>query len=395
MHFCVSVSIHWLSRSLCASKRRLVQQLNEKLLRSELHAIDEVVRDSRVRPISVTESDELIQRKTLEKARRMTGISRRSEVNREKVQKYSDGLMGGGSCDSSEPAPTPASSSPPNNPLDNFQSMKHAPRYQDLTHGEIRRMQELGERRKMFERKIQWLKNNQILDPVRVVNKEMRLKRKEEHRAEVDKINTGGAQQDWLPKEEVDPGMANKIRQIEFKMERDTAISRMRSEVRKTKLANSILANAPTPNIGNVITDPLKRHLNRRRVRVSLLLQQYLEEILTCNSAQVLLDHLGGAGVSVDRVVAPSTRGVHNVYVRVSTDHDPKWVQQKLNVLAPKLRSQLAVRVNYGYTPELKFHVLHDVEQFDKARLLALADSVKSDMDRSIHRHFLKEMNWK
>ena len=29
----------------------------------------------------------------------------------------------------------------------------------------------------------------------------------------------------------------------------------------------------------------------------------------------------------------------------LTSDHDPEWVQRQLNILAPKLRSQLAVNV--------------------------------------------------
>jgi ribosome-binding factor A len=124
-------------------------------------------------------------------------------------------------------------------------------------------------------------------------------------------------------------------------------------------------------------------------------MQQYLEELFTCNTAQIILDHLGGAALSVEKVTAPSTRGVHDVYMRLSSNHDQAWVQKKLDILTPKIRSQLAVRVNYGYTPELKFHILDDVDKFRKSRLMRLADQAKREVDKSLNKHFMTEMNWK
>ena len=372
-------------RSLCACSRyRQTQKLNEQLLRSELEAIDEVVRDARVAPISEESAQTLIQQKTTEKARRMMGIGRNGTVNHDKVRRYSPSVPAASYAE--ELFPSVSSEPKPVDRLSQFESMKGKPRFQYLTHPEARRVQELFERKKMLARKIQWLKNNQIVDPVRQVSKEMRQREKEERAS------------NFLPQKfssDKDPQMENKMRKLEFSMERDTAISRIRADMRKQKLETAAVMKSSTPSIGPVITDPLKRHLARRRVRVALLMQQYLEELLTCNSAQIIVDHLRGAAISVDRVIAPSTRGVHDVFVRVSSDHDRKWIQKQLDVLTPKLRSQLALRVNYGYTPELKFHVLDDVDKFSKSRLMKLADEAKREVDSKLHQHFMKEMNWK
>ena len=253
---------------------------------------------------------------------------------------------------------------------------------------EARRVQELFQRKKMLNRRIEWLKNNQIIDPVKSVSKDMKKKERQDRIASASRENR-------LEPEEFDSVMTRRIKKLEFKMERDTAISRIRTELRQQKLEKSAVMNMTTPDIGSVITDPLRRHLQRRRVRVMLLMQQYLEELFTCNSAQIILDHLKGASISVERVVAPSTRGVHDVYVRLSSSHDPKWISKQLETLSPKIRSQIATRVNYGYTPEFKFHVLDEVDQFNKTRLLRLADQAKREVDASLHRHFMKDMNWK
>ena len=380
------------------SKHKLTQRLNQQLMQSELEAIEEVVNDSKVSSISQEDAVKLVKSKTTAKARRMFGITRDRMVNAEKVRRYSDPIISSSSpSDFSDHESTerlkPAAADSPDR-LRQFESLKGTPRYQDLTHSEARRVQELFERRKMLNRKMQWLKNNQLIDPVSQVNKEMRRQQKEQHRKAADEALLG--QESLFPRiSDMDPIMQNKIKKLEFSMARDTAISRARADIRKEKLERSAVMNTPTPDIGPVVTDPLKRHLNRRRIRVCILLQQYLEEFLTCNSAQVILDHLGGASISIDRVAAPSTRGVHDVYVRVTSDHGKAWVQSKLDVLAPKLRSQIAVRVNYGYTPEFKFHVLDEVARFDKSRLMGLADEARKDVDRILHTHFMKEMNWK
>jgi hypothetical protein len=375
---------------LVGSRHRLTQKLNQQLLRCEIDAIGEIITDSKISPISADDAPMMVAQRATEKARRMMGIGKNGRVRQDKIRKYHlDDSPTVLHDDLESHSESSQLSNRVKDRLDHFESMKGTPRYQDLTHPEARRVQELFERKKMLARKVQWLKNNQIIDPVRIVSKEMKAEERAERKQQSRHLFP-------LPKEDVkDPLMEKRIRQIEFKMIRDTAISRVRTELRKQKLEKSAVMNMTTPDIGSITTDPLKRHLNRRRVRVALLMQQYLDELLTSNSAQIIIDHLGGAAISVERVSAPSTRGVHNVFVRVSSPHDPKWVAEKLDILTPKIRSQLAVRVNYGYTPELKFIVLDDVSKFQKSRLLTLADEAKRQVDMSLHQHFMKEMNWK
>ena len=385
------------TKAMLSSRYRLHQKLNKQLMRSELEAIEEVVNDSKIRDISEKEGSDLVSRKTYEKARRMIGITRNREVNPDKVRKYSIGVSEttttGIGPSSTEFNDYSAVVKPDR--LSSFQSLKKSPEYNDLTHAEARRVQELFEKKRMLNRKIQWLKNNHLLDPERVVDKEMKRKEKNEFFESSDQMSTGSVMYPPPFSNEVDPVMDKRVKQLEFKMERDTKISRLRTETRKEKLGNSKVMKMASPTIGNMLTDPLKRHLQRRRVRVSLLLHQYLEEFLSCNTAQVLIDHLGGASISVERVMAPSTRGVHDVFVRVTSNHEKDWVQKQLEILAPKLRSQLAVRVNYGYTPELKFHVIDDISKFNKNRLMKMVDEVKLEVDRSLSQRFIKEMNWK
>ena len=383
------------------SKHRLVQKLNEKMMRAELDAIEDVVRDS---VKSVDEGESILRTRTVEKARRMMGISRKSRVDSDKVR---GGFLGNSieSESSSSEFEFPSVSAlearqslskSADTKLAQFESMKHSPGYQDLTHSELRRVQELKEKKKMLDRKIRWLKENQLVDPAKTIEKQFERNRRDEYKKNSDEIVKGN--DPLFPPQfskEFEPAMAKKIQQVEFSMERDTAISRMRTELRKEKLERSAVMKGSTPNIGNLVTDPLKRHLKRRNIRVSLLLQQYLEELLSCNTAQIVVDHLKGAAISIDRIESPTTRGRHDVYVRVSSDHDRKRVQERLDIVAPKLRSQLALRVNYGYTPELKFHVIDDLDKFNKKRLMSIADEARREIDRSLNNHFMKEMNWK
>ena len=366
------------------------QKLHGKLLRAELEAVDEVVRDSRVREITQTEGAALVRERTAQKARRMVGISRKSIVNKDRIRSDSPGV----SCVDNRAEYVDDKPATPMAPRVLYESLRHRPSYQDLTHSEVRRMQEVEEKKKMFERKLRWLRGSGVVDPVRVVNKEMRKSRKQKYIEWTTRLNLDGGPEREI-REQIDPQMSRKIEKVEFKMERDTAVSKLRAAIRVQKLANSQVLNTPTPNIGDVITDPLKRHLKRRTVRTTILMQQYLEELLSCNSAQILLDHLGGAGISVEKIAAPSTRGIHTVFVRVTGHHDHNWIQERLNILAPKLRSQLAIKVNYGYTPELKFKILHDIDKFNKSRLMNLAETAKNDLDKQIHKNFLKQMNWK
>ncbi len=68
--------------SFLLSKHRVVQGLNEKMMKAEIAAIDDVVRDSRSVK-SVHEGESMLQSRTLQKARRMMGISRKSKVDTE------------------------------------------------------------------------------------------------------------------------------------------------------------------------------------------------------------------------------------------------------------------------------------------------------------------------
>ena len=122
------------------SRFRQTQKLNEKMLRSELEAIDEVVRDSSVSSKSPGEAEPLIRQRSVEKVRRMLGISRKGTVNPDKVRKYSGNIVNDENASFDSGLETPrGGESTRSNPLEQFESMKRNPKYQDLTHGEARR----------------------------------------------------------------------------------------------------------------------------------------------------------------------------------------------------------------------------------------------------------------
>ena len=68
--------------------------------------------------------------------------------------------------------------------------------------------------------------------------------------------------------------------------------------------------------------------------------------------------------------VFPTRSVLPEVFFRVTSGHDPAWVQQRLETLAPKLRSQVAVALNLGYTPELRFQVRGLSEGGEQRRLI-------------------------
>ena len=181
---------------LFSARYRLNQKLNKDLLRCELDAIDEVVRDSKIKTVSVEEASEQISQRTAKKARRMMGITRNGTVNKDKVQKYyveaPKVIQEDDEGESLSESSRDKSRSLPDQ-LRRFESMRASPKFQDLTHPEARRVQELFQRKKMLNRRIEWLKNNQIIDPVKSVSKDMKKKERQDRIASASRENRSRA----------------------------------------------------------------------------------------------------------------------------------------------------------------------------------------------------------
>ncbi|CAJ1350851.1 unnamed protein product [Effrenium voratum] len=226
-----------------------------------------------------------------------------------------------------------------------------APRYQDLTHEDAQRLQEMYMRKKMMDRKLLWLKQADLPNPQRDAKLAMRARKKRE---EEEKAAGPGGDMYPVPFQDVHPG-SRKLQKMEESARLDELESRFRARIRQQKVENARIVKANKPQVGHMVVDPIQRHVHRRLVRQRVKINQGLETFLTQNSAQLLYEHLGGAAVSIVRICAKKPRATQEIQYSLSSNHDPEWVQRQLNIAAPKLRSQLALKVNLGQTPRIKF----------------------------------------
>jgi len=225
------------------------------------------------------------------------------------------------------------------------------PRWQDLTHAEAQRLQEMYERKKMLDRKIRWLKQMEMPNPQREAKLSMRRKKLQE---EEEKRVPGGGDMYPVPFEDKHPGHS-KLQRMEDGARLDELESRFRARIRQQKKENAAIVKANKPQVGELITDPIERHVKRRLVRQREKIHEGLEATLHVNSAQIMHEFLKGAAISIVRIRAKRPRSTQEIQYNLTSDHDPDWVQRQLNILAPKLRSQLAVNVNMGQTPNIRF----------------------------------------
>ncbi|CAD7928424.1 unnamed protein product [Amoebophrya sp. A25] len=327
-----------------------------------------------------------------------------------------------------------------------FESMRQEglPRYQDLTHAERVMVQADYKRKKMLDRKVMWLKMNQVLDPKRAARREMRLQMEEE-KARKTLIMSGDSSQpmrnrdgvsiDMTPEqlaaerealaEQQEAEAAEKLRRkeadpegyplsllsehhermeaknaarVEMEMRRDELESRKRMRVRALKLKNAQILKQKTPPLGQAATDPILRHIEKRKTRLNQLLTGHLEAFLTNNSSQILHSFLEGAQVTVLRVTARNPKGVHEVHYQLSQVPEQRsiqWVRERLDTLAPKLRSQIAVKLQLGYTPELRFvHHAFGIPQSNRGRLFRIAKSLREARAAGSLDSWTRTMNW-
>ncbi|CAE7811199.1 unnamed protein product [Symbiodinium sp. CCMP2592] len=225
------------------------------------------------------------------------------------------------------------------------------PRWQDLTHAEAQRLQEMYMRKKMLDRKIRWLKLMELPNPEREAKRTLRLQQLKE--AEEKRV-PGGGDMYPVPFQDLHPGHS-KLQRMEEGARLMELESRFRARIRQQKLQNAAIVKAQKPQVGELITDPIQRHVKRRLVRQREKIHEGVEATLHVNSAQIMHEHLKGAAVSIVRIRAKRPRSTQEIQYNLTSDHDPEWVQRQLNILAPKLRSQLAVNVNMGQTPNIKF----------------------------------------
>lgn len=225
------------------------------------------------------------------------------------------------------------------------------PRWQDLTHSEAQRLQEMYMRKRMLNRKMLWLKMQDLPNP----HKEAKMTVRREKKLALQEQNASNMGQLYPPPfMDAHPGSGWLTREEE-NARRDELESRFRNRIRQQKLENARIVKQPAPMVGDFITDPIQRHVNRRLIRQRAKIHMGLEEFLYRNSAQILYEHLGGAQVSIVKIKARKPRSTQLVHYSLLSDHDPEWVQKQLDTLTPKLRSQFALKVNMGMTPRMRF----------------------------------------
>eukprot|EP00929_Paragymnodinium_shiwhaense_P000084 TRINITY_DN10022_c0_g2_i1.p1 TRINITY_DN10022_c0_g2~~TRINITY_DN10022_c0_g2_i1.p1 ORF type:complete len:496 (-),score=105.18 TRINITY_DN10022_c0_g2_i1:16-1410(-) len=260
------------------------------------------------------------------------------------------------------------------------------PRWQDLTHSEAQRLQEMAMRKRMMDRKLLWLKSQELPNPqkeAKMLLRERKNKQQEAaNRIAATSEATGGEGLQMYPL--ITPYVADES-QLERKMSdmvdrtmQEELESRFRNRIRQEKLQNARIVKASVPAVNGVTLDPIKRHVHRRLLRQRTKIYKGLEEALTKNSAQMLHEHLGGAAISIVRVSARRPRQTQWIHYALSTDHDPDWVQRKLDIAAPKLRSALALSENMGQTPNIQFVPHAPAVEGRKDRLWRMARALRA-----------------
>jgi len=267
-----------------------------------------------------------------------------------------------------------SSSSSARSPLAADKASK-GPRFQDLTHDEAQRLQEMYMRKRMLDRKIMWMKMQDLPNP----QKEAKMTlRREEREKEESKLAVEGSGGEMYPPPFLDQHpQSRRLTKMEEKARHEELESRFRNRIRTQKLENARIVKGAAPRVGDVITDPIERHVSRRLVRQRVKIHAGLEDILTRNTAQILYEFLKGVSISVVKVRAKTPRATQQIYYSISSDHDPAWVQRQLDVLAPKLRSQLAVKVNMGQTPNIRFVPYVQAEEVRREHLWHFAKQIQ------------------
>mmetsp|Transcript_95283 Transcript_95283/g.188839 ORF Transcript_95283/g.188839 Transcript_95283/m.188839 type:complete len:387 (-) Transcript_95283:173-1333(-) len=250
------------------------------------------------------------------------------------------------------------------------------PRWQDLTHNEAQRLQEMYMKKRMLDRKILWLKMQHLPNP----QKEAKMTLRRQKQAEDEQTASNDKAVMYPPPFlDVQPG-AKRIQRMEEAARLEELESRFRMRIREQKLESARMVKAAVPDLGGVITDPIQRHINRRLVRQRVKIQTGLEDILTFSTAQILHEFMQGVAVSIVKVRAKRPRATQEIYYSLTSSHDPDWVQKQLNILAPKVRSLFAVKVNMGQTPDIRFIPYATTREVKRAYLWRFAKRLKEQI---------------
>eukprot|EP00927_Polykrikos_kofoidii_P048047 TRINITY_DN42280_c0_g1_i1.p1 TRINITY_DN42280_c0_g1~~TRINITY_DN42280_c0_g1_i1.p1 ORF type:complete len:430 (-),score=60.71 TRINITY_DN42280_c0_g1_i1:30-1319(-) len=252
---------------------------------------------------------------------------------------------------------------------------RNAARWQDLTHGEAQRLQTMYMNKRMLDRKLLWEKMQSLPNP----QKEAKMAIRKQKATEQEAAQEDGAQMYPPPFMDTLPS-SRKLEKMSDNAVVEELESRFRNRIRLQKLENARLMKTAVPPVAGVTLDPIKRHIKRRLVRQRAKMQTVLEEVLTNNSAQILMEFLKGVAISIVRIDAPRPRATQKIFYSITSDHDPVWVQQKLEVVAPKLRSQLALKAGMGQTPDIRFVPQAQSQETKRSYLWRFAQAIKREV---------------
>jgi ribosome-binding factor A len=277
-----------------------------------------------------------------------------------------------------------------------FESMRKTPLYSDLTHEETKQLKIQRHKNLLVERRKMFLKQLKVDDPERKAKEILKTRRKAEN-SQTDPSDPSADSAFASLYTPLTTKQERKFTRMESEAEKLALESQLRNKLRREKLASSSVLNAPFPDNNGKIADPIKRQIFMRKTRIQVLFKQYIEEYLHHNHAQITEDVLKGASISIEEIQSENYRKTQIIKVRIlSADATEdaayiKDIENRLNVVAPKIRSQICSRVKLGFVPELKFVVKEEVGGFNKRRLNKL---VKADISSQLMSKFSKEMNW-
>ncbi|EUD66114.1 hypothetical protein C922_03584 [Plasmodium inui San Antonio 1] len=271
-----------------------------------------------------------------------------------------------------------------------YESLKGKGLYQDLTHDEYQRMNDLYIKKCDVDRKIRWFKMSSILNPIKeaksIVNAqrlsedEKGKKRKKNGKGELEdnieaeesisQVRSTKQMEEFPIEEDIKPyyqeegNFSQKIKKICEQNQYDEIVSRIRMKIRKEKMENSKIMKEKIPNVARHILDPIKYHVNRRRVRTEKLLHTHLEQLLNCNNAYFRFYLLNGLSISIHHLEMKSTRSLCKiVYTLLNKNVHHDMIKDKLDKVAFVLRKLLARKLQLGYTPPLKFVPLQEEQE--------------------------------
>merc|ERR1712046_484991 len=130
------------------------------------------------------------------------------------------------------------------------------------------------ERKKMLDRKMLWLKRQELPNPQKEAKMLMRKQKERETQSNVTQKMYPPPFMDVYPSDRFCDKLLEEGQRKEME-------SRFRQRIRTTKLANAKLMKAAVPDVAGIPLDPIKRHVHRRLVRQRVKIHAGLEEVLT------------------------------------------------------------------------------------------------------------------